>query len=131
MRSIAATVIASTLLLAGCESVPAGSAPPAPSTAPNSAGYPAQTVRPAANVGRLQAVQWPLLLIDRKELRAAPGARIVGSNNLTITPNMLPPNARVEYELDGTGQVRLLKLLGSGDEVRVPGAPRPVAPPVR
>ena len=92
---------------------------PAPASAP--------APRSAQNVGRVQAVQWPLLRIDDRQLRAAPGARIINvSTNQTITANQIPPNAQVSFELDGVGQVRLLRVLPPGDApVRGPGgAPR-------
>lgn len=110
-------------LLAACSSnrgaVQLAPGVPSPASAP--------APRPAQNIGRVQAVQWPLLRIDDRQLRAAPGARIVNvSTNLLITANQIPPNAQVSFELDGTGQVRLLRVLPPGDgRVRSPGgAPR-------
>ena len=63
------------------------------------------------NVGRIQISQWPNLTIDNKPMRAAPGARIIGPGNRMITANLVPPGARVKYELDGMGQVRSIQLL--------------------
>jgi hypothetical protein len=63
---------------------------------------------PAADgslIGTMTAQQLPIVTIDGKDLRLAPGARIVGANNTSITPNMVPPASRVRYKLDSTGQV--------------------------
>jgi len=43
-------------------------------------------------------------------LRAAPGARIFTSGNLTVTPNAVPPDTRVRYLLNGAGQVQTIWL---------------------
>lgn len=111
--------------LTACVTVPDGGAQPAPASdvrAPG-ASAPATTrtdasAAPAAPgaraTGRIAIVQWPLVMIDRKELRAAPGARILSPANLTVTPNQVPPDARVQYELDAMGQVRTIWLLPAG-----------------
>jgi len=58
-----------------------------------------------AGNGRLTIVQWPVISIDGHELRAAPGARIFTSGNLTVTPNAVPARyARaLSVERGGTG----------------------------
>jgi hypothetical protein len=72
-------------------------------------GAGAQDVRriPAeAPQGRFTALQLPLVSIDGKLLRLAPGARILNTNNLTVTPNLVPADTPVRYELDAQGLVR-------------------------
>ena len=98
-------------LMAGCSQVPE-QASEAPTALPSaSASAPGQASRTAP--GRLTIVQGPDIKIDDKTLRAAPGARIINSNNMMMTPNMLVPGARVQYELDGSGQVRLIRVLAN------------------
>jgi hypothetical protein len=98
-------------LTAGCSQVPE-QASDAPAALPSaSASAPGEASRAAA--GRLTIVQWPDIRIDDKTLRAAPGARIINSNNMMMTPNMVAPGARIQYELDGSGQVRLIRVLGN------------------
>jgi hypothetical protein len=94
---------------AGCVQVPQSAGGEA--AAPTADAAP---VAPASRAGSLQVVQWPIITIDRREFRAAPGARILNSNNLTLTPNRVPPGAKVQYELDGLGQVRLIRVLDAG-----------------
>jgi hypothetical protein len=96
------------LLLAACGSLPRLNPQPAGEAAVAPPPAPAQ---PAGNSGRIEVVQWPIVKIDRKELRASPGARILNSNNLMMTPNQIPPNVRVSYELDGLGQIRTIRVL--------------------
>jgi hypothetical protein len=60
--------------------------------------------------GKLTVIQWPLVEISGKRLYAAPGARIVNTNKLTLTPNMVAPDTRVTYELDGQGQIRVTRI---------------------
>ena len=49
--------------------------------------------------------------IDGRQQRLAPGARIVGANNSSITPNQVPPNSKVRYRVDASGQVTHVWLL--------------------
>lgn len=99
-------------LIGGCAQVPEQQAPEAPVAVPSAAASaPGEATR--ATAGRLTIVQWPELTIDNKALRAAPGARIFSRNNLMMTPNMLAPGTRVQYELDGAGQVRLIRVLSN------------------
>ena len=49
--------------------------------------------------------------IDGRQQRLAPGARIVGANNASITPNQVPPNSKVRYRVDASGQVTHVWLL--------------------
>jgi hypothetical protein len=120
-------VLTASLLLAACESAPQQTAgdtalPSAAASAPGAASR-------ALRAGRISIQQWPQLTIDNKQFRAAPGARIVNSSNLMMTPNMVPAGARVEYELDGMGQVRLLRVLDPGADSAP--APRPATPAAR
>ena len=106
-----AAATATVALLAACEQLPRTASAPA-AVAPVTAAPGAAAAAPAAaRSGRLVIHQWPLLSIDGRELRAAPGARIVSPTLLTVTPNMVPEGARVHYELDGQGQVRLIRIL--------------------
>lgn len=110
--------------LSACASLPELAPEPAPAPAAAPAAAP-DSVRPTSNVGQIEVVQWPVVRIDRKEFRAAPGARIINTNNLTMTANQLPPNTRVSYELDGMGQIRTIRVLpANGDAAGAPGMPR-------
>lgn len=116
------------VLTAGCKQTPERTDPaaaPLPSAAASAPGAASR----ATTQGRLSVVQWPNITIDNKPLRAAPGARIINSNNMMMTPNMIPAGARVEYQLDGAGQVRLLRILESRDAAPSPAAPRPQTAP--
>lgn len=110
MRPILPGAACLLMLLSSCASSPSGSAP---GPAPQMFGYGVAAASDSAgrNVGRIQIGQWPNLTIDNKPMRAAPGARILGAGNRMITANLVPPGARVQYELDGMGQVRSIQLL--------------------
>jgi hypothetical protein len=85
-------------------------------------GVAAQAVRkiPAdAPKGRLTALQIPLVTIDGKEFRLAPGARIFNANNLSVTPNLVPAGTPVRYELDAQGMIRTVWIVDA-----VPGVER-------
>jgi len=85
-------------------------------------GVAAQAVRkiPAdAPKGRLTARQLPLVTIDGKEFRLAPGARIFNANNLSVTPNLVPAGTPVRYELDAQGMIRTVWIVDA-----VPGVER-------
>ena len=70
------------------------------------------TIQPdGTRVGTMSAGQLPMVTIDGQTKRLAPGARIFGANNATITPNLVPPNSRVRYRLDSNGQVSQVWLL--------------------
>lgn len=56
-------------------------------------------------VGTMTTQQLPLVRIDGKEQRLAPGARIIGANNASITPNQVPANSKVRYRVDSSGLV--------------------------
>jgi hypothetical protein len=101
------------VLIAACERMPRSAAPAETQVPSAAASAPESAARNAAGApaGRIEIGQWPELKIDDKALRAAPGVRIINSNNLMMTPNMVPRGARVQYELDGMGQVRLIRVL--------------------
>jgi hypothetical protein len=114
---------------ASCQQVPqnAASAPTPEAALPSAAANAPGSAARQAPAGRISIRQWPEIVIDNKALRAAPGARILNSNNLMLTPNMIPEGARVQYELDGAGQVRLIRILGPNAPTPAPAA----APPSR
>jgi len=62
-------------------------------------------------VGTLSPGQMSNVTIDGKPMRLAPGARILTTSNTSITPDHLPPNSRVRYKLDASGQVSQVWLL--------------------
>ena len=62
-------------------------------------------------LGVMTTQQLPLVQIDGKERRLAPGARIVGANNASITPNQVPANSKVRYRTDASGLVTHVWLL--------------------
>jgi hypothetical protein len=62
-------------------------------------------------IGVMTTQQVPIVQIDGKQQRLAPGARIVGANNSSITPNQVPANSKVRYRVDASGQVTHVWLL--------------------
>ncbi len=56
-------------------------------------------------VGVMTTQQLPLVQIDGRQQRLAPGARIVGANNASVTPNQVPANSKVRYRVDAQGQI--------------------------
>jgi len=62
-------------------------------------------------VGVMTTQQLPLVIIDNQQYRLAPGARIVGANNSSVTPNQVPANSKVRYRVDASGQVTQVWLL--------------------
>lgn len=59
--------------------------------------------------GQQQA--YPLIQINRKVLRLAPGGLIFDENNRTILHNYLPPDATVLYVQDAHGEVSRIIIL--------------------
>jgi hypothetical protein len=110
MRLVTPALTCLLLLAAGCTSSPSGGTP---GSAPVPFGYgvTAQNAQEASNVGRIRIGQWPNLTIDGKPMQAAPGARIFADGNRMTTANPVPQGARVQYELDGLGQVRTIRVL--------------------
>jgi hypothetical protein len=62
-------------------------------------------------IGTMTTQQLPLVQIDGREQRLAPGARIIGANNASITPNQVPANSKVRYRVDSSGLVTHVWLL--------------------
>ena len=62
-------------------------------------------------LGTMTTGQLPMVVIDGKPMRLAPGARIVGANNTSVTPSQVPPGTPVRYELDAQGKIRMLWVL--------------------
>ena len=62
-------------------------------------------------LGVMTTQQLPVVQIDGKQQRLAPGARIVGANNSSVTPNQVPPNSKVRYRVDASGLVTHVWLL--------------------
>ncbi len=56
-------------------------------------------------IGVMTTQQLPMVTIDRQQYRLAPGARIVGANNASVTPNQVPPDSKVRYRVDASGLV--------------------------
>lgn len=65
-------------------------------------------------LGTMTAGPLSVVTIDGQERRMAPGARIMTTSNTSITPNQVPPNSRVRYKLDASGQVSGVWLLPPG-----------------
>lgn len=63
-----------------------------------------------ARSGRLTPLQLPVVNIDGKDYRLAPGARIYNANHLTVTPNQVPKDAAVKYLLNSDGQIQTVWL---------------------
>jgi hypothetical protein len=61
----------------------------------------------------------PLVQINGKMLRLAPGAVIFDQNNRTILHNGLPERARVLYALDMKGDVQRIYILTREEEARL------------
>ncbi|MFN3564805.1 MAG: hypothetical protein ACK4V1_02305 [Burkholderiaceae bacterium] len=90
-------------------------------------GVAAQAARkiPAdAPKGRLTALQIPLVTIDGRRFRLAPGARIINANNLTVTPNLVAAGTPVRYELDAQGLIRTVWIVDAGPGAERSGAQR-------
>lgn len=62
-------------------------------------------------IGVMTAQQLPVVQIDGKQQRLAPGARIVGANNSSVTPNQVPANSKVRYRVDASGLITHVWLL--------------------
>ena len=62
-------------------------------------------------VGVMTTQTLPVVQIDGRQQRLAPGARIVGANNASITPNQVPANSKVRDRVDASGLVTHVWLL--------------------
>jgi len=67
---------------------------------------------------------YPLVEINRKVLRLAPGGVIVDQNNRFILHGALPPSADVLYVLDPRGDVSRIVILTEEEEARLEQAGR-------
>lgn len=56
-------------------------------------------------IGVMTTQQLQDVQIDGKPRRLAPGARIVGANNSSVTPNQVPANSKVRYRADASGLI--------------------------
>jgi hypothetical protein len=65
----------------------------------------------------LNGYQNPFVFLGNEQLRLAPGAVIYDTNNRTIVPLALPPQADVVFTTDPTGAVSRIYLL-SPQEIR-------------
>jgi hypothetical protein len=65
-----------------------------------------------------QQHQFPLVQIDRKVLRVAPGGVIIDQNNRFIVHGALPARADVLYVLDNRGDVSRVILLTPAEAAR-------------
>lgn len=66
-----------------------------------------------------QQQQYPLVEIDRKRLRLAPGGVIVDQNNRYIVHGALPAKADVLYVLDARGDISRIVLLTAAELARL------------
>jgi len=62
-------------------------------------------------VGVMTTQELPAVVIDGRPHRLAPGARIVGANNASVTPNQVPANSKVRYRVDTSGLITHVWLL--------------------
>jgi hypothetical protein len=70
-----------------------------------------KTLSDGTMLGVMTTGQLPTVTIDGKDYRLAPGARIIGANNTSITPNQVPANSNVRYRVDSSGQVTQVWIL--------------------
>jgi hypothetical protein len=95
------------------------------------AATPAQVQRllPAnGKLGELSGQQqqpFPLLQIDKKALRLAPGGRIYDQSNRSIVHGSLPDAASVLFVEDMNGDISLVYLLLPGEVELLKPAPKP------
>ena len=74
-----------------------------------------RTIPQDARRGEFSAGQLPVMQIDGKDLRLAPGARILNERNMSVTPNLVAPKSKIAYQLDGQGQVRTVWVLTAAE----------------
>jgi hypothetical protein len=70
-----------------------------------------RTIPSETQRGKITAIEVGAVRIDSKVFGMAPGARILNANNLTVTPNQVPMDALVRYQLDGQGKIRTIWIL--------------------
>lgn len=64
-----------------------------------------------ARSGRMTSHQLPLVTIDGRDYRLAPGARIFSRNHLTVTPNLVAADSPVKFVLNRDGQIQTVWLI--------------------
>jgi hypothetical protein len=87
---------------------------------------------PEGQYGELNGQQQqplPLVQIDKKILRLAPGGRIYDQHNRTIVHGSLPDAASILYVQDMNGDIARLWILLPGEIERVKPAPQPKPKP--
>jgi hypothetical protein len=77
-----------------------------------------RTIPAQAARGKFTALALPLVKIDGKTLRLAPGARIFSATNTTVTPNQVPADSPVAFLLDSDGQVETVWVLTAQERAR-------------
>jgi hypothetical protein len=70
-----------------------------------------KTLSDGTMLGVMTTGQLPTVVIDGKDYRLAPGARIIGANNTSLTPNQVPAGSNVRYRVDSSGQVTQVWIL--------------------
>jgi len=70
-----------------------------------------KTLSDGSILGTMTTQQLPVVVIDGQPMRLAPGARIYNTQNLSVTPGQVPPESRVRYKLDSSGQISQVWLL--------------------
>jgi hypothetical protein len=65
----------------------------------------------AALRGAVTPAVFPLVSINGKAARLAPGARIFGPNNLLVLPTSVPAQAQAAFVFDQTGNIQTMWLL--------------------
>ena len=75
---------------------------------------------PAGELATLREPQpLPLVKLDRRVMRLAPGGRIYDKENRTIVHAQLPPNAPVLYTKDQNGDVQRIYILTPEEQARL------------
>jgi hypothetical protein len=91
MRRFAVLTILTVLALAACSS--------------------SKMLSDGSQLGVMTTQQLPVVIVDGSPMRLAPGARIMNAQNLSVTPNQVPPDSRVRYKVDASGQITQVWLL--------------------
>jgi hypothetical protein len=68
-----------------------------------------------ARSGRMTSQQLPVVTIDGRDYRLAPGARIYNRNHLTLTPNLVPVDSPVKFVVNSDGQIQTVWLIDAKD----------------
>jgi hypothetical protein len=61
--------------------------------------------------GAVTPAVFPLVSINGKAARLAPGARIFGPNNLLVLPTSMPAQSQAAFVFDQTGNIQTMWLL--------------------